>query len=257
VAEQYELPFIELEETDIDVRIARRLNEDLARSFQALPISALPGGSYLIAIADPATVLFAEDLRNDLGAPLRFAVVPRDEMGPAIDRVYSSELDPESFEATDQTDDELVVVADGAEEAESAPDVRFLGSSRTVAHLWPPLGALLVREALVSEEELDAALAQQRLSGGKRLGEILVERGSVTQTDIARLIAEQYELPFVDLAWPEVDAEAAALLPEEVARRLSALPITVESDGVLQVAIADPAAVLYSDELRTTLDRSL
>lgn len=57
-------------------------------------------------------------------------------------------------------------------------------------HPWPALGDLVVREGLVGEEDLEAALAEQRGSG-VRLGEILVERGQVTRTQVARLLAAQ------------------------------------------------------------------
>ena len=252
VAEQYELPFIELSEADVEPSVARRLRERLARDFQALPLNELPGGSLLVAIADPATVLFAEDLREALGAPLRFAVVPPDAMEAAIARVYQDAPVSLPFaEPEEPTDEDLRRIEAEAEEA--SPDDRYLGSPRAVAQLWPPLGALLIREGLITDEELDAALAQQRLSGGKRLGELLVERGAVTRGDIARLLAEQYELPFVELVPAEVDQHAAVLLPEDLAHRYSALPVGFDPDGTLQIAIADPVAVLYCDELRETL----
>lgn len=260
VAEQYELPFIELGEADVDLEVARRLPGDLARNFHALPLSELPGSSLLVAISDPATVLFAEDLREALGTTLRFAVVPPDAMEAAIARVHPGFPGPapEAGEAEpEEPSDEFFVLVEDVDAEEPANDGRYLGSSRAAAQLWPPLGALLIREGLIDDEELDAALAQQRLSGGKRLGEILVERGTLTRADVARLVAEQYELPFVDLDQHELDPGAAALLPADVARRHSGIPIAFDPDGAVRVAIADPAAVLYSDELRSALDRTV
>src|SRR5215471_8559924 len=149
LAEQYELPFIDLNEDDVDLSVARRLKEDLARGFRALPLSALPGGSLLVAIADPATVVFAEDLRNALGAALRFAVVPPDAMDSALERVYDSwpgpALEEETSEPseTDEPSEEPAVASSDDEtehdEAESPTDGRYLGSARAVAQLWPPL----------------------------------------------------------------------------------------------------------------------
>jgi type IV pilus assembly protein PilB len=123
-------------------------------------------------------------------------------------------------------------------------------------HPWPALGALLVRDGLVDHDELEAALAAQRSLGG-RLGEILVERGVVTRTQVARVLAEQHELPFIELAESDMDIAAAALLPEDLARRYSALPVAFEPDGALLVAVADPTNILHSDELRLALDRQL
>jgi len=123
-------------------------------------------------------------------------------------------------------------------------------------HPWPALGALLLRDGLVREDELQAALEEQRGSG-KRLGEVLVERGTVTRTQVARVLAEQHELPFIELAESDVQIEAATLLPEDLARRYTALPVTIEPDDSVLVAVADPTNVMHSDELRLALGRPL
>jgi len=80
------------------------------------------------------------------------------------------------------------------------------------------LGSLLLRDGLVTEDELDAALAQQRLSSTRRLGEILVTRGALSEAQVSRALAEQHELPFVDLQEHDIDVTAGALLPVELAR---------------------------------------
>jgi type IV pilus assembly protein PilB len=117
---------------------------------------------------------------------------------------------------------------------------------------WPKFGSLLVRDGLLTEEELALALAEQRGSG-KRLGEILVEKGTITRTQVARLLAEQVEMPLVEMGESDVDIAAAALLPEELARRYSALPMGFLPDESLLVAVADPTNVLHWDELRLAL----
>lgn len=262
VAEQYELPFTELETTDIDLRVGRRFSEELARRISAIPISARPDGSCVLAIADPATVLFSDELRRVLGPALQFVVVGPDAIEAAIAFVFgradepaaASEPGPGYFEGT-------VLELRQEEPAAAAapfefPPVAPVHASPTTHHS-PPLGALLVREGLVSEDELAAALAQQRLSTSWRLGEILVNRGVVTPAGIARVIAEQYELPFVDLANAYVDPAVASRLPREIARNFPAVPIAECSDGSLQVAIADPTNVYYSDELRDALGVAL
>jgi hypothetical protein len=125
-------------------------------------------------------------------------------------------------------------------------------------HSGPALEALLVRDELVSRSDLEAVLVRQRISGernisGRRLGELLVERGLIEPTQLARLLAEQYELPFVELDGSEVDLQVAMLVTEELARRLSALPISQFPDGSVLVAVADPTSVDSSDDLRSAL----
>ncbi len=117
---------------------------------------------------------------------------------------------------------------------------------------WPKFGSLLVRDGLITEEELALALDEQR-GTGKRLGEILVEKGMITRAQVARLLAEQVEMPLVELDESEIDTNAAALLPENLARRYSALPLGFLSDSSLLVAVADPTNVLHWDELRLAL----
>ena len=93
------------------------------------------------------------------------------------------------------------------------------------AHPWPTLGVLMLRDGLVSKEQLEAILDEQRDSrqqrmSGHRLGEILIDRGLVTPTDVAKLVAEQYELPFTELDTTEIDLRVAHRFTEELARRV-------------------------------------
>jgi type IV pilus assembly protein PilB len=119
-------------------------------------------------------------------------------------------------------------------------------------HPWPALGALLLRDGALSVEQLEQALVENR-SSGKRLGEFLVDSGLVTATQVSRVLAEQHELPFVDLNHEPVDLGAAGLLPESLARRYGAIPIRFLDDGTILVAVADPTDVVASDDLRIAL----
>jgi type IV pilus assembly protein PilB len=120
------------------------------------------------------------------------------------------------------------------------------------AHPWPALGALLLRDGALTVEQLQVALEEKRTST-KRLGEILVDRGFVTPTQVSRVLAEQHELPFVDLVRDPVDMAAAGLLSEELARRYGAIPVRFLADGSVLVAVADPTDVVVSDDLRLAL----
>jgi type IV pilus assembly protein PilB len=120
------------------------------------------------------------------------------------------------------------------------------------AHPWPALGALLLRDGALTVEQLQLALEEKR-SSPKRLGEILVDRGFVTPTQVSRVLAEQHELPFVDLVREQVDPAAAGLLSEELARRYNAVPVRFLADGSVLVAVADPTDVVVSDDLRIAL----
>jgi type IV pilus assembly protein PilB len=109
------------------------------------------------------------------------------------------------------------------------------------------VGTLLVAENLVTQDQVDAGLAEQS-AGGKPIGRILVERGQLSEVDLARVLAIQAGLEFVDLAEYPVDRGAVGLIPEPVARRYRALPIGW-SEGRLVVAMADPTNVFALDDI--------
>jgi hypothetical protein len=114
---------------------------------------------------------------------------------------------------------------------------------------WLPLGSLLLREGLISPEQLELALLEQE-QDRRLLGEILVEWGWVSSRGIAEALSEQYGMGFLDLELTEIDERATALLDEEVAERHQALPVRFLPDGVLLVAVADPTDVGACDQLR-------
>jgi type IV pilus assembly protein PilB len=110
---------------------------------------------------------------------------------------------------------------------------------------------------VITVEQLEHALEAKRLNPEQRLGEILVEQGVCTRAQIARLLAEQHELEYVELSESTVEPEAAGLLREGLARRYRALPVRFNDDGSVLVAVADPTNVLFSDELRLALGLSI
>jgi hypothetical protein len=117
---------------------------------------------------------------------------------------------------------------------------------------WLPLGALLVREGLISNEQLETALIDQQ-GTGLRVGELLVQWGWVDSGAISRALAEQYELEFVDLDTVEIDPKAVELLAARDARHYDAIPIRFLEGDHLLVGVADPTDVGTCDELCTKL----
>ena len=87
---------------------------------------------------------------------------------------------------------------------------------------------------------------------GKRLGEVLLERGWLHERDLGRLLAGQKGLPFVEVRGSDAEPEALEKLPEEKARMQNALPLRFE-EGQLVVAVADPSNELVIENLRRTL----
>jgi hypothetical protein len=100
-----------------------------------------------------------------------------------------------------------------------------------------PLGTLVFRSGLMAEAEIEDAL-REAVHAGRRLGEVLVERG-LDEVQLARLLAAQNAQAFVDLDIAGIDADVARLLPAPVARIYCAVPFAREAAEVL-VAVPDP-----------------
>jgi Type II secretion system (T2SS), protein E, N-terminal domain len=101
-----------------------------------------------------------------------------------------------------------------------------------------PLGQLLIQGGFLTQVQLDDALYEGSRTG-ERLGEVVVRRGLATEDDVARLLAEQWALDYVERSSIWFDANALARLSREDAQRLEALPTRVE-DGRVVVAVAEP-----------------
>lgn len=109
------------------------------------------------------------------------------------------------------------------------------------------LGDLLVRQGLITHEQLETALKEQEASHAK-LGELLVRDLVLTEEDIARALAEQMGYEHVNLAAVPIQREAATLVPLRIARGRQLVPIRLEG-RVLTVAVADPLNVQALDEV--------
>ncbi len=123
---------------------------------------------------------------------------------------------------------------DEAEDEISGADVIVpdTGSARR------PLGSLLTGAGHITEAQLEEGLREGKTTG-RRLGEVVVLRGWVTEDVVAKLLAEQWALGYVDRASIFFDVEALARLTREQAQSLEALPTRVK-DGRVVVAVAEP-----------------
>ncbi|HYM64601.1 MAG TPA: hypothetical protein VES61_07970 [Gaiellaceae bacterium] len=116
-----------------------------------------------------------------------------------------------------------------------------------------PLGTLIFREGLLSAEQLEDSLGEA-VKTGKRLGQVLVDKGLLQESQVARIIAKQKGLGFVNLGELQIDPDTARLLPHETAWLHHALPIGVE-DGLLVVAVEDPTDEEALQTVKTALGR--
>ncbi len=109
------------------------------------------------------------------------------------------------------------------------------------------LGDLLVEEGIITEAHVDQALASQK-SSGRKLGDTLIELGFLSEQQMLSFLSQQLAIPLIDLSRANVDIEAVQLLPEVHARRLRALVIGRQGE-TLRVAMSDPADLFAQESL--------
>ncbi len=113
------------------------------------------------------------------------------------------------------------------------------------------IGDLLIDYGHITEEQLGEALKQQKGSE-RKLGQVLIDMGLVTQRQILEVLADQLQVPQIDLRRYQFDPKVAKQLPETLARRFRALPLSEGRDGIL-VAMADPTDIFAQDEIARAL----
>ncbi|KAJ8741242.1 MSHA fimbrial ATPase MshE [Aeromonas veronii] len=113
------------------------------------------------------------------------------------------------------------------------------------------LGDLLVQEQIISDDQLQLALQQQRQTG-RKLGTTLIDLGFISEVQLLQFLARQLDVPFFDLNNLTIDAAAVPLLPEVQARRYRALVVNLTDDKVT-VAMSDPADLSALDAVAALL----
>jgi type IV pilus assembly protein PilB len=110
------------------------------------------------------------------------------------------------------------------------------------------IGELLLKEKLISAEQLQQALTQQKSNGGK-LGYNLVKMGFVKDEQITALLSKQYGVPAINLASFKIDLTIIKLVPTETARKYQIIPLS-RSGSTLTIAMTDPTNVFAMDDIK-------
>ncbi|MGH9669806.1 MAG: type IV-A pilus assembly ATPase PilB [Terriglobales bacterium] len=110
------------------------------------------------------------------------------------------------------------------------------------------LGDLLVKEKVITQEQLEAALKTQKETNA-RLGSVLVKLGYMSDDDVTNFLSRQYGVPAINLAYFEVDAAVVKLIPQETAKRYQILPLS-RVGASLTIAMVDPTNVFAMDDIK-------
>jgi cellulose synthase/poly-beta-1,6-N-acetylglucosamine synthase-like glycosyltransferase len=204
---------------------------------------AWPGeeGTLKVLVDSPDVALLVSVLqrhpRTRYASRYDFVVVTPDELESAIALLHRAPRIPlprprDLLETWEEVDGEVVAELLPAEIDHPVPEL-------APVPLPPePLGLRLLQDGVVTEAQLQAALAIQERWGG-RLGEVLVDELGVDEAAVAAALADQLGLALIDLDQVRASPEAIDLVGEAVMAEHRLLPLEV-SEGTLVVAMVDP-----------------
>src|SRR5262249_2012773 len=110
------------------------------------------------------------------------------------------------------------------------------------------LGELMLQENMVSPQQLQEAIADQKMNG-RKLGKAFVSLGYVRDEEITSLLSRQYGVPSINLDHFEVDPAIIKIIPSETSRKYQILPLS-RSGATLTIAMADPTNVFAMDDIK-------
>ena len=110
------------------------------------------------------------------------------------------------------------------------------------------LGELLVRENLISLQQLQQAQEQQKREGG-RLGYHLTKLGAIEESELTNFLSKQYGVPSINLNDFDIDPEVVKLVPRDVCEKHSCIPVN-RAGASLIVAMSDPSNIFAIDDIK-------
>lgn len=117
------------------------------------------------------------------------------------------------------------------------------------------LGDLLVAQQLITPDQLDSALQEQKVSG-RKLGRTLIDLGYVEENTLLGLLSRQLNYPFVELKHFRFDKELVQKLPETVARRYRVMVLKEDADSI-QLGMGDPTDIFCLDDIAKYFDKPI
>lgn len=117
------------------------------------------------------------------------------------------------------------------------------------------LGAILLQQKLLSKEQLQLSIDEQKRTG-RKLGRIFVENGFITENQVSAALARQLGIPYVNLKLFNTNPDVVRLLPEMQARRFRALVLENRADTLL-IGMADPSDLFAYDEIARSVNRRI
>jgi type II secretory ATPase GspE/PulE/Tfp pilus assembly ATPase PilB-like protein len=109
------------------------------------------------------------------------------------------------------------------------------------------LGEILINKGLLTEEKLNVALSYQKVTGDM-IGESLIKLSFVSSFEIAKTLAEQAKIPFVDLSEFAISEEAIRAVPKDLAEKMALIPLRIDNKYI-EIGMNDPSNIKAIDAI--------
>ncbi len=112
------------------------------------------------------------------------------------------------------------------------------------------LGELLVRQQVITSEQLTQAVEEQRQSAGQlRLGSVLVKNNVISEADLTAFLSKQYGVPSINLTQFEIEPSVVKLIPVDISQKYQIVPIS-RAGSTLVIAMSDPSNIFAVDDIK-------
>ena len=112
------------------------------------------------------------------------------------------------------------------------------------------LGEILVKNNLITKEQLTKALEEQILSGGQmRIGSILIKQNAISSQNLNSFLSKQYGVPAVNLSDYDIDPSVIKVIPQEVVQKYQLIPVN-RAGATLIVAVSDPSNLFAIEDIK-------
>jgi glycosyltransferase XagB len=203
---------------------ARLLSEQACRNFCVVPI-AYSDGVVTIATADPLDSLAQNVCSALLGREISWVVATPEEIVTTVAECFLAAPGESAEERRDVAPEDM-------------PTRSVDELVRLSIHDHLRIGEMLLLRSIVTQEMVEEACAEHRRTGS-RVGEILVHNGDVAERDLISTLAEQLQIPLVDVSDLDPQSLPRDVIPEPLARHLRCVPIGLD-ERCVYLAIAEP-----------------
>jgi len=248
LAKHFGLSYVYVHHETLDRELVRTLRPGLLYQHEVIPLVRI-GDTITLAMADPTDSNAVIEVSDTTGCDIERAIASATAILAALDTVFSPKERRQAL-ADEPTANDFPTMA-----AHPVPRQR--------------LGEILVDSLLITEEQLQAALARQK-GVNKRLGQILVDDGTLTEDQINWALARHLDVPYIDLRPDMVDPELLSTFTPDFLRRRGLVPMMrvatqvcvamidpLDYEAITEVAAATGCGVIVSVASRASLEAVL